>query len=273
MSGRDPQRPGSGAGLRVVRRLRGAFGAQQITAFASVLAVLVVWQVLGPAQPLFASYPTAIAAAAWEIVPSDIIPAWQPTLVGFGLGLAISIPLAIITGVAMGRIKLVDTILSPYVNALYVTPRIALIPVLVLWFGLDFSLRLAIVVLSSVFPMIVNTYTGMKHVDRDLLDVGRVFTADARQRLFTIILPGSLPYIFAGLRIGTARALGGVIVAETTVGISGVGRRLVTYGAFFKTDKLFVTVISVGVVGLLIAGAVAWVQRHLASWTQAVRTR
>jgi ABC-type nitrate/sulfonate/bicarbonate transport system permease component len=240
---------------------------------ASIGLVLVIWQAYGPNQPLFASYPTAIGAAAIKIVVPDILPAWLSTLTGYGVGLLIAIPLAIVIGVAMGRSRLVDIILSPYVNALYVTPRIALIPVLVLWFGLEFNLRVAIVVLSAIFPMIVNTYIGMTQVDRALLDVGKVFTASNRQRLTTIILPGAVPYILTGLRIGTARALGGIIVAEMSASITGIGRRLVNYGTFFQIDRLFVAVISIGIFGLLIARLLVLLQRRFAPWTHAVRSR
>jgi ABC-type nitrate/sulfonate/bicarbonate transport system permease component len=254
-------------------RARSLLRPRWLLALLSLAVVLGVWQAFGPKQPLFASYPTQIGAAALKVFVPDILPAWLSTLRGYAVGLAISIPLAIVLGVAMGRSSLVDIILSPYVNALYVTPRIALIPVLVLWFGLDFNLRVAIVVLSAIFPIIVNTHIGMTQVDRALLDVGRVFTANGRQRLMTIVLPGSLPYIFAGLRIGTARALGGVIVAEMTASITGIGRRLVNYGTFFEIDRLFVAVISIGIFGLLIARLLAFLQRRIAPWSHAVRTR
>jgi NitT/TauT family transport system permease protein len=270
MSGR-----GSAAGrnpsslARLSRLLRSKYAIALVT----VSVLLGLWQAFGPIQPLFASYPSQIIDAAFKAFIPDVIPSWQSTLIGYFVGITVSIPVAITVGVAMGRVELVDLILAPYVNALYVTPRIALIPVLVLWFGLDFNLRVAIVVLSSVFPMIVNTYAGMKQVDVALLDVGRVFTANGRQRLFTIILPGSLPYIFAGLRLGTARALGGVIVAEMTASFSGIGRRLINYGTFFEIDRMFVAVISIGIVGLLIARGLAFAQGRVAPWTHAVRTR
>lgn len=252
-------------------RLRGAVKIRYIAAVVSLLALLVPWQIFGPSQPLFASYPSAIVGAFASVTVSQILPAWSSTLLGFAVGLLIAIPIAVIIGIAMGRSRLVDTILAPYVNALYVTPRIALIPLLVLWFGLDFSLRLSIVILSAIFPMIINTYAGMKQVDRNLLDVGRAFTANNRQRLQTIVLPGSLPFIFAGLRISTARALGGVIVAEMTASFSGIGRRLIDYGTFFEIDRMFVAIISIGIFGLLLARGVVWLQGRVAPWTQAVR--
>jgi ABC-type nitrate/sulfonate/bicarbonate transport system permease component len=273
MAQSGPGGPGRVVHLTPFQHLQGVLGSRQFIAIASLVVILGIWQILGPERPIFASYPSAIALAAIKVTATEILPSWQPTIVGFVVGLAISIPTATVIGVAMGRNELIDLILAPYVNALYVTPRIALIPVLTLWFGLDFTMRLSIVVLSSIFPMIINTYTGMKHVDRELLDVGRAFTANGRQRMRTIVLPGSLPYIFAGLRLGTARALGGVVVAEMTVAFTGIGRRLINYGTFFETDRLFVAIISIGIFGLLIARVLVTLQRRFAPWTQGVRVR
>lgn len=259
--------------LSLPPRVSSILGSRWTLFLASLSVLLVIWQAFGPSQPLFASYPTAIAAAAVQAFIPDMLPAWWATLVGYAAGLMISMPLAQIIGVAMGRSRLVDLILSPYVNALYVTPRIALIPVLVLWFGLDFNLRVSIVVLSSIFPMIINTYTGMHQVSQELLEVGTVFTATPRQRLFTIVVPASMPYVFTGLRLGTARALGGIIVAEMTASFTGIGQRLINYGTFFEIDRLFVGVVSIGVFGLLLARAVVLLQARLAPWTEAVRTQ
>ena len=257
----------------LTQRLASVIQPRWLISLGSLTVLLVIWQAFGPSQPLFASYPTAILSASFEAFLPDMLPAWGATLLGYGVGLVIAIPLSLVIGIAMGRVRLIDLILSPYVNALYVTPRIALIPVLVLWFGLDFNLRVSIVVLSSIFPMIVNTYIGMRLVNRELLDVGIVFTASARQRLFTIVLPASLPYIFTGLRLGTARALGGVIVAEMTASFTGIGQRLVNYGVFFEIDRMFVAVVSIGVFGLLLAKGVAILQARLAPWTAAVRSQ
>lgn len=253
--------------------LRRVLASREGLMVISVLVVLTAWELYGRTRPLFTSYPTQILAAAPKIFLPSILPALQSTMLGYTVGLVISIPVAIAIGVAMGRNRLIDLILGPYVNALYVTPRIALIPLLVLWFGLDFKLRVAIVVLSAVFPMIVNTYAGMKEVDKSLVDVGRVFTANRSQRLRTIVLPGSLPYIFTGLRLGVARALGGVIVAEMTASISGIGRLLGNYGRFFRVAELFVTIITIGILGLALTMGLAFIQRRFAPWTAAARAK
>ena len=261
--------------LNAVRRRRPprTFGRRRVVAIISLAVVLTVWELLGRRQPLFASFPSEVAAAAVRIFLPQIVPAFASTLIGYVTGLAIAIPLAIVIGVAMGRVRLVDIVLAPYVNALYVTPRIALIPLLVLWLGLDFQLRVAIVVLSAIFPMIVNIYAGMRNVDHALLEVGRVFVASPRQRLLTIIVPSSVPYLFTGLRLGISRALGGVIVAEMTASITGIGRKLIDYSTFFLVDQLFVGIITVGFFGLLVTAGLRAFQHATASWTEVATSR
>lgn len=241
----------------------------------SVIAVLVLWELFGRLDPIVASYPTAIAAAFVELgfVDNELVPAFATTLHGLVVGFAISAVLGIVIGFAMGRIRLVDLILDPYVSALYATPRIALVPLLVLWVGIDFELRVTIVVLSSIFPIIINTYIGAKSVDRDLLDTGRAFAANGWQMLTTVVVPASLPYLFAGLRIGVARALVGIIVAEMTAAVTGTGQLIIQYGRFFQTDKLFVPVIILGLFSIVLAEVVYFLQRRATPWANVERIR
>jgi NitT/TauT family transport system permease protein len=181
--------------------------------------------------------------------------------------------LGVVIGFAMGRIRLVDLILDPYVSALYATPRVALVPLLVLWVGIDFELRVTIVILSSIFPIIINTYIGAKSVDRELIDAGRAFAANGWQLLTTVVVPGSLPYLFAGLRIGVARALVGIIVAEMAAAVTGTGQLIIQFGRFFQTDRLFVPVIILGLFSIVLAELVYWAQRRATPWAQVARIR
>lgn len=269
----SPAVPRARQGLPGTRALLSVLRTRAGTAVVSLAVVIAVWEAYGRSNPLFSSYPTAIAAAAAAIVVPDILPALAVTMTGFAVGFAIALPAGVLLGIAMGLSRFIDLVLGPYVNALYVTPRIALIPLLVLWFGLDFYLRVAIVTLSAIFPIIVTTYAGMHEVDQDLLDVGRAFTATAAQRLRTIVLPGSLPYIFTGVRNGLAHALGGIIVAEMSASITGIGRLLTDYGTFFKTDRLFVAVIAIGIVGLVLTSGLASLQDRAAPWIDRERER
>lgn len=241
----------------------------------SVVVVLGVWELLGRLDPIVASYPSAIGAAFVELafVENVLVPAFATTLHGLVVGFAIAAVLGIVIGFAMGRIRLVDLILDPYVSALYATPRIALVPLLVLWVGIDFELRVTIVVLSAIFPIIINTYIGAKSVDRELLDAGRAFAANGWQLLITVVVPGSVPYLFAGLRIGVARALVGIIVAEMTAAVTGTGRLIIQYGRFFETDRLFVPVIILGLFSIALAELVYFLQRRATPWANVERIR
>lgn len=242
---------------------------------ASVVILLIVWELLGRLDPVVASHPSAIAAAFVELAIVDNIlwPAFATTLQGLVVGFAVAAILGIAIGFAMGRIRLVDLILDPYVSALYATPRIALVPLLVLWVGIDFELRVTIVILSSIFPIIINTYIGAKNVDRELLDAGRAFAANGWQLLTTVVIPASIPYLFAGLRIGVARALVGIIVAEMTAAVTGTGQLIIQYGRYFQTDKLFVPVIILGLFSIVLAEVVYFLQRRATPWARMERIR
>lgn len=234
----------------------------------SVIIVGIAWEILGRQAPIFASYPSAIAVAAYEITieSNRLLPALATTLEGLIVGFVIAAVGGVVIGFAMARIRLVDLILDPYVSALYATPRIALIPLLVLWFGVDFELRVTVVVLSAIFPIIINVYTGAKNVDVEYLETARAFAASRWQLLRTVVLPGSLPFVFAGLRIGVARSLIGVTVAEMTAAITGTGALLIAFGRVFATDRLFVPVIVLGLLSILLGELIHLVQRRAMPW-------
>lgn len=234
----------------------------------SVVVVFAAWEVFGRQAPIFASYPSAIALAAYEITiqTNRLLPALATTLEGLAVGFTIAATAGIVIGFAMARIRLVDLVLDPYVSALYATPRIALIPLLVLWFGVNFELRVTVVVLSAVFPIIINVYTGAKNVDVELLETASAFAATRWQQLRTVVVPASLPFMFAGLRIGVARSLIGVTVAEMTAAITGTGALLIAFGRVFATDRLFVPVIVLGLLSILLAETVHLIQRRAMPW-------
>jgi ABC-type nitrate/sulfonate/bicarbonate transport system permease component len=143
----------------------------------------------------------------------------------------------------------------------------------VLWLGIDFQLRVAIVVLSSIFPIIINMHAGVKEVDRELLDVGRAFTASRRQELRTIVLPGSLPFMFTGLRIGLARALGGVITAELTAAVVGVGRLIIDGARFLRLDEMFVPLILFGIISIMFTAILGFLQELAMPWHRGATKR
>lgn len=238
---------------------------------ASLLVVLSAWELWGRANEYFASYPTAIIGAATQNFVPVVLPAFGTTLWAMAVGMAIATPLGMAIGFAMGRIRLLDVALTPYMYAIYATPRIALIPILVLWLGIDFELRITIIALGAVFPIIINTYVGTKNTEQELLDVGRVFIASNWQTLRTIIIPSAAPYVFAGIRIGIGKAVSGVIVAEMTSTLTGVGRLLISYAKYLQIAELFVGVMTLGLFSLLLYALLARLQKRLTPWADGGR--
>jgi NitT/TauT family transport system permease protein len=169
-------------------------------------------------------------------------------------------------GYLMGYFKGLDVALGPYVNALYATPRIALIPLLVLWVGIGFGMRFTIVILSAVFPIIITVRDGARSVADEFLDVARIFVAGGWRTWRTTILPGSLPYVFSALRIGAQRSLIGILVAEILAALSGTGRIIQDYGQFFQTDRLLVPIFAIGFFSIFMTGALNFIQRRVTPW-------
>jgi NitT/TauT family transport system permease protein len=233
----------------------------------SIVVVLAAWEVVGRLNPLFTSYPTAIARAAVDLVADGRLqPALLTTLQGLAAGYFLAIGIGVPLGFAMARIRTLNIALDPYVAALYATPRITLIPLLVLMVGIGFQLRLVIVVLSAVFPVIINVRDGALEVDRSYIDVARSFAASRWQVLRTVVLPGSVPYLFVALRIGAQRAIIGVIVAEMTSALAGTGILLLDLAQFFRTDAVMVIILIIGFFSILVTAGLRWLQHRVSPW-------
>jgi len=233
----------------------------------SILFVILVWEVVGRRQPLYASYPVAIWSAFLNNL-DRIVPAYTATFRAVALGYTISVVFGIIIGFAMARIRLVKVILDPYVTALYSTPRITLIPVAILYFGIGFELRVLMSVLAAIFPMIINTNAAVNAVSRELEETAASFTASSWDITRTVLIPGSLPGIFVGMRVSMIRALVGVIVAEMTAVAAGVGALLLTFGRFFQADKLMGPVLLLGFISIFLTRSISLLERKLTPWQQ-----
>jgi NitT/TauT family transport system permease protein len=237
---------GTAAGPGLWHRLRHNPWVLRIT---SVALLLIAWQLFG--NKYSTSFPTDVARAFPHSFVNDVVPAMGDTLKGFFAGFAASIAIGVPVGLLMARSRLVELALEPYVNALYATPRLALIPVLILWLGIDFQMRFAVVLVSGVFPIILNTYLGAKEVDRNLLDAGKAYAAGELQMLRTIVIPASLPFIFAGFRLGLARSFIGIIVAEIETSVLGIGNLINQSAKTLRFDEMWVAIITLGVLSII----------------------
>jgi ABC-type nitrate/sulfonate/bicarbonate transport system permease component len=237
-----------------------------------LVLLLAVWELGGrQVRNHIISYPSAIGAAAFRVAIKEnvLFPALLETLKGLGLGYACAVGIGVPVGIVMGRSHIADVILDPYVTVLYATPRIALVPVLILWTGIGFSLRVTVTALMAVFPIIINTYQGVRSASPNHLEVAASFNAKRLQIVRTVVVPNALPYILAGLRLGAARALIGITVAEMVVGATGTGGLLMAWGRRLKVDQLFVPIIELGLLSIGLQKILMLVERAATPWRRA----
>lgn len=234
----------------------------------SLVVILIIWEVYGRSvnRLLFAPI-SAIVQAAVEIVGSGEL--WKYlsiSLVVMAQGLGLSILVGVPLGVLMARVRAVDTVLEMYINALYSMPMVAVVPLLVLWFGFDTLAKTIVVFLFTVFPLILNTYQGVRNVEANLLEVARSFCSNERQMWRDVIIPSALPYILVGLRLAVGRALVGMVIADFYMAVSGIGYLVQQYSNSFQTAKLFVPVLTLMLMGVLLTEAVKILEKRITPW-------
>jgi ABC-type nitrate/sulfonate/bicarbonate transport system permease component len=265
----------AGRERRPVPLLRQVFAGRRgrLVRLVSVVVTLVVWEWYGRGvDPVFLSYPTAILAAVPAMIATGELPrAFGSSVLALSIGLAAAIGFGTLLGLLMGRYRFVDQLLDVQINALYATPNVALIPLLILWFGLGLLSKVVIIFLAAFFPIIVNTYSGVRNVGRGLVEVALAEGANEAQIFTKIVIPASLPFIAAGIRLAMGRAVVGMVVAELFTAVAGLGGAIIAYGNAFKTDKLFVIIIVLALLGLCLTESVRRLERWLAPWKETER--
>ena len=240
---------------------------------ASILFFLVVWEICGrETDPILFTYPTAVVEAFFKLLASgELLRQAAVSLGALAAGFGLSLVLGVGLGLAMGRSRLAEAIFEPHVNALYATPQVALTPLFMMWFGLGFAVKVAVVFLFAFFPILINTASGAKNVSASIVEVGRAYQASRRQIMFKIVFPAALPFIMAGVRITVGRGLVGMIVAELFTAITGLGAMLSLYGNIFETAKMFVVIIVLAGLGIGLIHATQMLERKMARWKESER--
>ncbi|MDP2606928.1 MAG: ABC transporter permease subunit [Deltaproteobacteria bacterium] len=181
-----------------------------------------------------------------------------------GLGLAAALGIAL--GLIMARFWVIDVALDTYITALYSIPSVALVPVLVLWFGIDISAKIAVVFLFTFFPIVINTQQSVKNVDGRLTEVGRAFRCSERQLWIHIVLPAAVPFIVTGLRLAIGRGLIGMVLAHLYTAITGIGYLISRYASTYRTDSMFVPIATLGLLGITLTSLLRFVEKRVAPW-------
>jgi NitT/TauT family transport system permease protein len=184
----------------------------------------------------------------------------QEFLLGFGAAAVLGILFAVCMA-ASGRVR---AFFDPWVSMLYSTPLVALGPLFILWFGLGITAKVWVIFLVSIFPILINTLVGLTTTDPSLIEAARSFGANGAQVYTKIRLPSALPFIIAGLRLGVARGLVGVVVAELFGSRSGLGYLILVSAQTFDAASLFVAVLILAASGVISVELLKWLERTLA---------
>ncbi len=258
----------SGAAPGAEPLLSRAFRDKRLLSIASVLFVIALWQwgaghVSGFLLPPPADVLDRFLDPKWL---SRLMGALGQSLVQLGLGFGLTLLVAVPLGVIIGRSVILTRMFGPVINAVYAIPPVAFVPFLIVWFGLFLEARVALVFLMSVFDVLVLMIAGARDVRGSLVDVGRSFGASHRQRLRLIVLPALLPFFFAALRVGSARAINGMITAELFFAAVNLGAIMKRATQNFDSATVLAVVILVCVLGLIAQSAITLLERRVLHW-------
>jgi len=239
----------------------------------TIVLLLLLWQSLpyvitiSPGMQLFFTTPSRIAVTLWGMFASGEI--WEPLRVSasaFAIGLAIAVAVGLPLGVLLGRSRTLNAMLDPFITAFNATPRLVFLPLLLLWFGLGLWSKVVIVFIGALFPILINTYEGVRNSDKLLINVVRSFGAGEWDIARLVVVPNALPYIVAGLRLAIGRAVLGVVVAEFFGSEEGLGVIMVRAASSYHVDVVFAGVIVFAALSLAMTSAVQMMEKRLGRW-------
>jgi len=244
---------------------------RKILGTISVVIFLTIWELIGNTlqliNPMFMSAPSLVAKAAVQLFTSGEI--WNDLYVSgieFFWGYFLSIIFAIPFGIAIGWYKKFAYICDPFVNAMNATPRVALLPLVIIWLGIGILSKVGIIFLGAVFPLLINTRDGVKTTPANLLTAARSFGASEWQIFKSVVLPSTVPFILTGLRLAVGRALIGVMVGELYAATAGIGFMITVAGATFQTDKVFVGVLIFAITGMVLTDVIDRIEHRFDKW-------
>ena len=246
---------------------------ESILGWGFLLLVLLGWEALPKlvtlpkGLSLFFTTPYHILVALYDLFnKGDIAHHFYISTTEFVIGLGLSIIVALPLGIIMGRFTTINAMFDPFVTAFNATPRLVFLPLVLLWVGLGIWSKIVIVFIGALFPLLINTYEGVKNVDKVLVNVVRSFGAGEWQVMKMVVLPNSLPYIIAGLRLAIGRAILGVVVGEFFGASEGLGFVMAAAAGNYQVDVLFAGLILFMGISLIMTMSVKRLESRLSSW-------
>ena len=244
---------------------------KKILGTIAVVLFLVVWELVGNVyqliNPMFMSAPSLIAKAGVELFRSGEI--WNDLYVSgveFAWGFVLSVVVGIPFGIGIGWYKKMAYIFDPFINAMNATPRVALLPLIIIWLGIGILSKIGIIFIGAVFPLMINTRDGVKTTPITLVDAARSFGASQWQIFKSVVVPSTVPFVLTGLRLAVGRSLIGVFVGELYAATAGIGFMITVAGATFQTDKVFVGILIFIITGLVVTDILDRIERRFDEW-------
>ncbi len=237
----------------------------------AVVGFMLIWETIGNwaglINPMFMSAPSLVGKAAWQLFSSgEIYNDLYVSGIEFFWGYMLSVIVAIPFGIAIGWYKRFAYVCDPFVNAMNATPRVALLPLVIIWLGIGILSKVGIIFLGAVFPLLINTRDGVKTTPANLLTAARSFGASEWQIFKSVVLPSTVPFILTGLRLAVGRALIGVMVGELYAATAGIGFMITVAGATFQTDKVFVGVAIFAISGMVLTEILDRYEQRFNKW-------
>jgi NitT/TauT family transport system permease protein len=244
-----------------------------VAPLAAVAVLLGLWELSGLfINTQLISSPQQVAVDfVTQFTSGPAVTALKISLRELYLGIVIGVAAGIIIGLVIGRYRILDAVMSPFINAANATPLNVLIPLLIVWVGISTQARLLFIILISFFPVLLNTAGGLRNVSRGYVEVGRMLGLNEHQLLRKVILPGAMPYIFAGVRVGVALGVIGMIVGEMEVSNVGLGYFINFYGTGFETGKLLALIVLAALIGVFNVLVIRGVQARWFRWISVAR--
>ncbi len=244
---------------------------KKILGGTAIVSFVVVWELVGNVyqliNPMFMSAPSLILKAAVQLFRSgeiyrDLYVSSIEFLGGYFLAAAVGIPF----GIVVGWYKRASYIFDPFINAGNATPRVALLPLVIIWLGIGILSKVGIIFLGAVFSILINTRDGVKTTPLNLLNAARSFGASKWMVFKSVVVPSTIPFILTGLRLAVGRALVGVLVGELYAATAGIGFMITVAGATFQTDKVFVGVLIFALSGMIGMELLTKLERKFDKW-------
>ncbi|HEX5492993.1 MAG TPA: ABC transporter permease [Mycobacteriales bacterium] len=255
----------SGVPARWTAALRGLRARRVMVA----VGVLAAWQIAGELNnPVVFPPVSAVAVALVNLIAhGGLLPAMGASLKLLAIGFGVAFAGGSLLGILLGRYRLLDVTLGPYVSALYATPAIALVPLILVWFGFGLGGRVTVVFLASFFPILINTYAGVRDAPGPLIEVARSLGVTGELGLLRkVIIPSAVPFIMAGVRLSIGRGVVGMAVAEVYLRLGGIGALIVQYGAVFRTDYVIAAILPLPILGIGLTRLSALLEARLQAW-------